>query len=92
MSNTMEEKLLTMPRGLKLFYVDYIDEDDGGQYYEYVVGRTYYSALNRWYKEQCKYSYRFAYYFFDVEDEKEIHYFVKYYGKERIKAGIYNYR
>ena len=86
---SVEKELLKMPRGLKLFYADYIDDDDRYQYNDYVVGRTYDSAFNRWYKHACDCCYRFSYYFYEVEDEEGIDKFIRRYGKENIKAGVY---
>ena len=77
-----------LPRGMKLFVADYIDVDTNWQYYKYVVGMSYNSAFNRWYKDTCKCLREFDYYFDEVEDEEEIKYFVNIH--ENIKAGIYD--
>lgn len=79
-----------LPRGLNLFYADYIDVDTGYQYIEYVVGRNYDSAFKRWYKETCSCFYVFDYYFYEIEDEESINDFLE--CHENIKAGIYPVR
>ena len=73
-----------LPRGLKLFYADYIDVCTGKQYKEFVVGRNYDSAFNRWYEETCKAFLVFDYYFYEVEDEETINEFIE--RNENIKA------
>ena len=79
-----------LPRGLRLFYGDYIDEYDGYGYEHYVVGRTYDSAFDRFYKEACDTFYSFTYEFYEIDDEETIDEFVRYHGRENIKAGIYD--
>lgn len=59
-----------LPRGLSLFLADWIDNYDGYVYKAYVVGRTYDSAFDRWYKKTCKGSYGFSYYFDKIDDEE----------------------
>ena len=90
-----DEKLLSLPKGLKLFYVDWDDDDEGGNHKEYVIGKTYDSAFNRWYKEACRCYYSFTYLFDEIEDEEMINEFIRdYFGDtqndiRQIKAGIY---
>lgn len=82
-----EKKPLKMPRGLQLFYADWIApyEEDAGK--EYVVGKTYDSAFNRWYKDMCDSFYIFDYYFYEIDDEQQIQDFLE--EHENVKAGIY---
>lgn len=86
----VEEKLLTMPRGLCLFHGDYIDDYDGSGRKYYVVARTENSAFNRFYKRACSNSYSFTYNFYEIDDEETVDEFVKKYGRENIKAGLYS--
>lgn len=83
------EPLLTMPRGLCLFHFDYTDDYDGYGHKGCAVGRTYESAFNRFYKRACSSYYSFTYDFYEIEDEEVIDRFVRYHGRENIKAGIY---
>ena len=84
------EILLTMPRGLCLFYYDYIDDYSGCGYHGYSVGRTENSAFKRFYKEACDTYHSFTYYFYEIKDEETIDEFVKEHGIENIKAGLYD--
>ena len=84
------EPLLTMPRGLRLFYYDYIDEYSEYGYRGYSVGRTEDSAFKRFYKEACNAFYSFTYEFYEIDDEEIIDKFVRDYERENIKAGLYD--
>ena len=86
-----QEPLLTMPRGLRLFYYDYTDEYSGYGYNGCAVGRTEDSAFKRFYKEACDTYYTFLYEFYEIDDEEKIDEFVRKHGKENIKAGLYEF-
>lgn len=76
-----------LPKGLKLFMADIVDENTNDQTFWYVVGRTYNSAFNRFVKEADKTWYVYDYYFYEVEDEETIEIFIE--ENEDIRAGIY---
>lgn len=77
-----------LPRGLKLFIADIVDEETQEQEDWYVVGKTYDSAFKKFVKEANKCWYRYSYYFYEVEDNSVIAEFIEYY--DDIKAGIYD--
>lgn len=77
-----------LPKGMSLFLADIIDEDNGGQFFWYVVGRTEESAFKRFTKEANKTWYRYLYYFYEVENDDEIQRFIEFHPD--VKAGIYN--
>ena len=76
-----------LPKGLKLFMAEIIDENTNNETFWYVVGRTYNSAFNRFVKEANKTWYRYDYYFYEVEDEEAIENFME--EHESIKADVY---
>lgn len=76
-----------LPKNLKLFFADVIDEDTNEQYFYYVVGRNEDSAFNRFKKFANKHFYRYAYYFYEIEDEDRIENFIE--RNNEIRAGIY---
>lgn len=77
-----------MVLGLKLFMADVIDEETNEQTFWYVVGKTYDSALKRFIKEANRTWYRYAYYFYEADNET-VEEFIE--EDENIKAGIYEY-
>ena len=84
------EMVKLFKKGLNVFLADYID-DEGFQHYAYVVGRTYDSAFNRWYKNTCKNYRYFDYYFNELEDFSDYERFFDYIDDvNNIKAGIYS--
>ena len=82
-----QDKAIKLPKGLKLFVADVIDDKTGEQDVWYVTGMTYDSALKRFIKWANKLYDRYAYYF-DEADKYTIENFIDRY--ENIKAGIYD--
>ena len=81
-------KTTEMPKGLKLFVADIIDEDTDKQTLWFIVGQSYESALNRFIRTANKIWYRYAYHFYEVEKNDTINEFVK--RQNIIKAAIYD--
>lgn len=75
--------------GLKLFVADIVDEETGVQEIWYVVGKTYDSSLKRFIKWANKMWYRYAYYFYEADNDT-VENFMEYHKDENIKADIYD--
>lgn len=78
---------MMLTNGLSLFIADIIDEETNEQTFWYVIDKTYDSALQRFINEaNCTWD-RYAYYFYEA-DEEVTRDFV--YMNEDIGAGIYD--
>ena len=80
-------KTIMLPHGLHLFIADVIDEETNEQTILYVVGKTHDSALNRFIKEANQTWNKYAYYFYEA-DEDEVERFIETNG--RVGSGIYD--
>ena len=58
-----------LPNGLTLFIADIIDEETDTQCIWYVVGKTYNSAFKRFKREADKLFWRYAYYFYEADND-----------------------
>lgn len=73
--------------GLKLFVVDVIDEETGGQEFWYVVDDTHDSALESFVEWANEVWNRYAYYFYEA-DADTVENFIEINGD--VEAGIYD--
>lgn len=76
-----------LPKGLRLYIADILDEETKNREFWFVVGRTYQSAYNRFVKCANATWTQYAYYFYEADDDTKAEFIESH---ENISAGIYD--
>jgi hypothetical protein len=86
------KRIRQMTEGKKLFLADFIDEEDGEQYFWYVVATSEEVALQLFTKEANEFCKAYLYYFYERNDE-DAEEFLDCFDKHApvLEEGVYDY-